>query len=98
MTFKKGDAKKGGREPGTPNKATAEIKEAAREHGPAAIKLLAGIMNNPKKPDALRMGAAQQLLDRGYGKPVQPLGTDPDEPIVVIVRKFAPEPDNGATS
>lgn len=87
----KGYPRSGGRQPGTPNHATAEVKEAARVHGPKMIAMFAAIANNPKKPDMVRMHAGKELLDRGYGKAVQPLGSDPDEPITVIVKRFFPE-------
>lgn len=90
MSRPKGSAKTpgSGRKAGSLNKATTEIKQIAREQGPAAIKLLTDVMNNSKKPDALRMAAAKELLDRGYGRPVQPTGSDPDEPITVVLKKF----------
>lgn len=56
-----------GRKKGTPNKATAEIKELAREHGPAAIKALAQLLMSADS-DTARIAAAKELLDRGYGK------------------------------
>jgi hypothetical protein len=90
--FAKGHAKTAGRGLGTPNKATAEIKELARIEGPGVIALFAAIYRNPKKPDAIRLQAGKELLDRGYGKPVQPLGSDPDEPIVVQIIRFADLP------
>ncbi len=52
------------------------------------IKLLAAMANNPKKPDQVRLTAARELLDRGYGRPVQPVGGDATEPITVIVKRF----------
>lgn len=73
---KKGE-RRGGRQKGTPNKATAEIKEAARKHGKAVIAALAEITlervskdkNAPYKyPDEVRVKAGKELLDRGYGK------------------------------
>ncbi len=50
-----------GRKVGTPNKVTVEIKEAARAQGPAAIKLLAKIMNAPKKPESGSNGGGAWL-------------------------------------
>ena len=94
--------RRGGRQRGTPNKATAEIKVLAREHGPEAIKKLVGLMRgHDKQIDRLgekilalpadsaemtnllqhllallsgrniasELGAAKELLDRGFGKP-----------------------------
>lgn len=56
-----------GRKKGTPNKATAEIKELAREHGSRAIAALVRILDNSDS-DTARIAAAKELLDRGYGK------------------------------
>ncbi len=86
-----------GRKAGTPNKATAEIKEAARAEGPGVIKLFTALYKNPRKPDAVRMAAGRELLDRGYGKPCQqPAGSDPDEPITVILKQFVLNEDEPA--
>jgi hypothetical protein len=49
----------------------AEVRDLARRHGAAAIGALAEIALNPKAPPAARVAAAEALLDRGYGRPVQ---------------------------
>jgi hypothetical protein len=92
MPRPKGTPRTGGRLPGTPNHATAEIKELARKAGPEIVGMFLAFARNPKKPDAIRLQAGKELLDRGYGKPVQPLGSDPDEPIVVQIIRFADLP------
>jgi hypothetical protein len=60
--------KTGGRRRGTPNKASAEIKELAREYSAEAIGTLAALMRNSKVPPVARVAAARELLDRGHGK------------------------------
>lgn len=70
-------AKTGGRQAGTPNKATAAVKEAAALHGPKAVLVLAGIMNDAEAPPAARVAAANAILDRWAGKPAQAV-TGPD--------------------
>lgn len=60
----------GGRQKGTPNKATAEIKAAAQEYGPKALKRLAHLMMNAESEQA-QVSACREILDRGYGKPAQ---------------------------
>ncbi len=65
----KGQPRTGGRVKGTPNKATAEIKELARVHGPAAVHRLAGLMTGD---GPVAVAACRELLDRGYGKAPQP--------------------------
>jgi len=76
--------KTGGRVAGTPNKATRDIKEAARAHGPAAIKKLASLMQSADS-DTAKIAAAKELLDRAYGKATQPLASDPEAPFIVQV-------------
>jgi hypothetical protein len=62
--------KTGGRNAGTPNKATLEIKELARIHGPAVIERLVQLSRDPS--GAVAVSASRELLDRGYGKAPQP--------------------------
>jgi hypothetical protein len=50
-----------------------EIRELAATYSVAAIDTLAKIMLNGRTPASVRVAAAQALLDRGYGKPTQPL-------------------------
>lgn len=68
--------------PGGRHKDTAQIKKLARTHSVAAIQRLADWMasDNPKAS----VQAAQALLDRGYGKPTQPLAGDEDHPPLKI--------------
>jgi hypothetical protein len=78
----------GGRSKGTPNKATSEIKALAQEYGAEAIGRLAEHMRggDPK----VSVQAANELLDRGYGKPAQTLIGDPEKPLernIAVVRR-----------
>lgn len=74
--------KTGGRQKGTPNKATAEVKELARAHAPAAIAELARLVTEGES-EAARVAAIKEILDRAYGKATQPVGQDPElEPLV----------------
>lgn len=52
-------------------KAATDIRSLARSHTESALRVLAGIMNEPEAPHAARVAAANSLLDRGWGKPVQ---------------------------
>ena len=45
----------------------------ARQKSPEAITTLSNIMHDEKAPPASRVAAANALLDRGYGKPTQPI-------------------------
>lgn len=79
-----------GRPKGAANRATAEIKEAARKYGVKAIKelaTLAGLIDGEGAADSeqARIAALREVLDRGYGKPAQVVAGDPDEPVNVNV-------------
>lgn len=60
-----------GRKPGSRNKATADIKDIARDYGERAIDRLVKIMESDEQPAAAQVAAAKELLDRGYGKAIQ---------------------------
>jgi hypothetical protein len=62
--------KYGGRRAGTPNKATREIKDLARLHGPAMVKELARLALKAESEQA-RVAAIREMFDRGYGKASQ---------------------------
>jgi hypothetical protein len=59
----------------------------ARGHTETALNVLAGIMNETQAPHAARVSAATALLDRGWGKPRQPISGEDEEgnagPLVV---------------
>jgi hypothetical protein len=77
--------RRGGRQSGTPNRATAEIKGLARMHGADAIEQLARIMSHGTS-EAVQIAAARELLDRGYGRPTQAITGDPDgAPIALVI-------------
>lgn len=60
--------RRGGRAKGVPNKATASIREIAREYTDQAVKALVGVLTDEKAPHAAIVAAANSILDRGYGK------------------------------
>lgn len=66
-------------------KAPTEIKSLARAHTETALKTLAGIMEQPDAPPAARVAAANSLLDRGWGKPVQAISNDEGAPLKLVV-------------
>ncbi len=59
--------------PGGRPKVLAEVRDLARQHTTTAVQALVDIMQDKKAPAAARVGAATALLDRGYGKPTQPI-------------------------
>lgn len=74
-----------GRPPGSANKSTLVVKEAAQAFTADALEVLASIMRGEEHPAAARVSAASAILDRGHGKPKQALvgGDEDDNPIAV---------------
>lgn len=58
-----------GRPPGAKNKVTLEIKEASAVHGPKALETIVKLLTGAKVPAAVRLAAANSILDRAYGRP-----------------------------
>jgi hypothetical protein len=66
-------------------KTTSEIRLIARTHARTAIATLVGIMRQRNAPPASRVAAANSLLDRGFGKPTQPIAGEVDHPVQVEI-------------
>ena len=64
-------AKTGGRKAGTPNKVTANLREAAQEFSGEALAMLVSVMRDPETPPNTKLAASTAILDRGYGRPRQ---------------------------
>jgi hypothetical protein len=62
--------------PGGRPGGVAEVRELARTHTAEAIERLVKELNDGDTSHAC-IAAANTLLDRGYGKPMQPIGGDP---------------------
>ncbi len=46
------------------------VRDLAREHADEAVQVLASIMRDADAPAAARISAATEILNRGYGRPV----------------------------
>ena len=85
----KGQKTGGGSRKGIPNKASAEIKEVARQYGSAAVHKLAemaGLVDGVEaaQSEQARVAANKEILDRGYGKATQTIAGDNDSPLMII--------------
>lgn len=85
-----------GRPAGTPNKATVEqkatITDLAREHTVLALQALVDVAGTGS--DSARVAAANALLDRAYGKPVQATeGPAKDGGHIFHILTGVPDPD-----
>ena len=69
-------SKTGGRQKGTPNRTTAELRALASEYGPAAIKelaTLAGLVAGATQLNQRRRASLPflgMLIERGYGRSI----------------------------
>ena len=95
MAAHKGHPKAGGRKRGVPNKATAEIKALAQEHGPKMIKKLVALTGS--KDERTQIAAIRELLDRGYGRAAQAvtMTTDVGENFVKTLKALQSLRSNG---
>ena len=73
--------KTGGRQKGTPNKTTAEIRYIAGMYAVEAIQTMVNIMRTTDN-DALKLKVCEMIINRGYGAPSQTfLGFDPNKAV-----------------
>jgi hypothetical protein len=82
--------------PGGRPKVIAHIRDKAREYTVEALETLAAVMRDKRVPAAARVSAANALLDRGYGKPLQTVegeitGAVPADIVVRFVRPGEPD-------
>jgi hypothetical protein len=62
-------SKTGGRQKGSVNKATAEVRDLALEYGPAAVAELARL-STAAESETARIQACNGIIERAYGKAV----------------------------
>ena len=98
--------RRGGRSRGTPNKATADVRDLARTHGPAAIKRaarLAGLVDGGDgmaESEQAQIAALGIILDRAYGRPSQAhiVQGDADNPIETRIELVIVDPSPRSAS
>lgn len=74
----------GGRQKGTRNKASVNIKAIAALHGTTAINRLVHLMNKSVN-EQVQVAACKEILDRAYGKAPQAIIGDDDAPIRAVL-------------
>lgn len=81
-------AKTGGRQRGSLNKTTRDIKALAGKHTPEALNTLVSVMQ-ASESDAARVSAAKELLDRAHGRPAQAIiGGDENDPAIRVITEI----------
>ncbi len=89
MPGSKPGERRGGRQKGTPNKVTAELRGAAQKYTMQALEVLAHVAQHGESESA-RVSAACALLDRGHGRPTQAIAGDPEQPHRLVVELIDP--------
>jgi hypothetical protein len=87
--------KTGGRVAGTPNKATAAVREFAGQFTEEAVKGLVAIARSKKTPAAAKVAAWNSVLDRAVGKPAQAVTGEDGGPLdlqTVVKHIYESEP------
>lgn len=88
-----GGAREGaGRKPGSPNKATREIRALAGEHAPTAIGTLVELMKDDATPAAARVAASKELIERGFGRTGNVVSLELETPLSAL------DPDKAISS
>jgi hypothetical protein len=72
--------------PGGRPRIIGDVIELAREHTPAAIGRLASIVGDDAAPPAAQVAASIALLERGWGRPVQPIDADVNMRATYVIR------------
>ena len=83
-------------------RALTEIRSLARSHSRTAVRVLVDIMRSDDATPAVRLSAANAILDRGWGKTAQPIENGEDGVLELIHRIeriiVHPEKSNGEQS
>ena len=74
-------------------KAVTEIRSLARSHTQTALRVLVAVMRNTKATPPARVAAANAILDRGWGKPTQSLGSDDALELIHRIERVIVHPD-----
>ena len=73
-----------------------EIRSLARGHTRTALRVLVGIMRRDEATPAVRLSAANAILDRGWGKAAQPIenGEDGASELIHRVERVIVRPED----
>lgn len=89
----------GGRQKGTPNKATADLKAIAKSMEPEATKRLAKLLRSEN--EAVALGAVREVYDRAFGKATTTIGNAEGEAFrtvtEIVLRGVRPDADDRRT-
>ena len=87
MPGSKPGERRGGRQKGTPNKVTAELRGAAQQYTMQALEVLVHVAQHGESESA-RVSAACALLDRGHGRPTQAVNVGADSSMAALMARI----------
>lgn len=70
------------------SKAPIEIRSLARQHTEEAINALLRILRKADATDSAVVAASSAILDRGWGKPAQPISGDGDGGAIELIHRI----------
>ena len=70
-----------------------DVQELARQHTAEAVQTLTSIMCDKEAAPAARVAAANAILDRGYGKPLQQISAEVATRYVAELTSVIEDPD-----
>lgn len=79
----------------TKAKSPVEIRSLARSHTQTALNVLVGVMQSEDATPAVRVSAANAILDRGWGKGIQAAhGEDGVSELIQKIERIIVHPEN----
>ena len=80
----------GGNPRGRPKRTVEELDliDACKAKTPAALAVIEGLMVNGER-ETTRLNAALAIIERGHGKPEQPVKADVSGNLIVEITRFA---------
>lgn len=69
----------------------ADLRSLARAQTETAVRVLTGIMREKRSPPSARVAACEALLNRGWGKAVQPVAAEGELALQITIRNIIEE-------
>ena len=74
--------------PGGRPRVLADLVDLTRAHTVEAVQALIDIFSDGEAPPSARVAAANAVLDRGWGRPTQPLSGEDGGPLQIVIRRL----------
>jgi hypothetical protein len=74
-----------------------DLRSLARSYTEVCVRTLAALVVQETVAPAARVAAAGLLLDRGWGRPAQPVASEDGQPLTIVVRQILEPSDADLT-